>query len=133
MKRLLLIGAAIVLLPIGCKELADSGITGAVSFGTTEGLQYAIQDTDRRTKIADYICVYAPALRSITGNPTPEELLTQINRFVPASVTDNLPEIKSVVIPLIISFTKKFGSTGKVMNDIAAGLEQGATPFATKK
>jgi predicted membrane-bound mannosyltransferase len=120
-------------------QFNDAAITAAVTVATTTGLKMAVQDPSRRTVIADYLEVYSTALRSVTGNPTPEQLTTLINQFIPQNVKDQYPELVTFAIPLIVGAYKqaydRWGSAQAVtyLNDIAAGIEAGAGPFATHK
>jgi len=138
--------APIVFLSFGCASIQpyiqnDATITTAVSVLTLSGLKYAVKDSSKRTVISDYIMVYAPALRTITGNPTAAELTTQINAFIPANIRSDYPELIALVIPAVTStyqsaYAKYGGNTKelyRVLSDIAAGLENGAAPYATRK
>ena len=99
----------------------------------------AIDDPAQRTVVANYLDVYSHALRTISGKPTPEELTTVINSFVPKNIQDEYPELMTFAVPLIVSAYKqaydRWGSEKAVtyLNDIAAGIEAGAAPFVTKK
>lgn len=116
-------------------QFNDAAIIAGVTVATTTGLKMAIQDPARRTVIANYLDVYATALRSITGNPTPEQLTALINQFIPQNIKDQYPELVTFAVPLIVSAYKqaydKWGSAKAVtyLNDIAAGIEAGAAPY----
>jgi len=120
-------------------QFNDAAITAGVTVATTTGLKFAVPDVGRRTVIADYLDVYSHALRSVTGNPTPDELTTLINQFIPQNVKDQYPELVTFAIPLIVSaYQQAYDRWGgekavKYLNDIAAGIEAGAAPFITKK
>jgi len=120
-------------------QFNDSAIIAAVTVATTTGLKMAVQDPARRTVIADYLEVYSVALRSVTGNPTPEQLTTLINQFIPQNVKDQYPELVTFAIPLIVGAYKqaydKWGSAQavKYLNDIATGIEDGAAPYITHR
>ena len=113
----------------------DSTITTAVSVGTATGLRFV--NATKRTAIANYLYTYSGALRTITGNPTPEQLTQQINAFIPADVKTNYPEIVAFAVPLIVTNYEwaysKWGNNGQklyqVLNDIATGIETGASAF----
>src|SRR6266436_7538196 len=115
-------------------QWSDATITASVSFGTTEGLKLAIKDSAKRTLLANYIMVYATALRSITEVPTPEALIATINQFVPANIRQNYPELQAIVFPVITAiygqyyaqFAGDHAKVYKVISDIAGGLENGA-------
>jgi len=138
--------AIITLISFGCASIQpyiqnDATVTTAVSVLTLSGLKYAVKDSSKRTVISDYIMVYAPALRTITGNPSAAELTTQINAFIPANIRSDYPELIALVIPAVTStyqsaYAKYGGNTKelyRVLSDIAAGLENGAAPYATRK
>ena len=144
MKKFLILISTISLL--GCSTLQpyiqnDATITTAVSVLTLSGLKYAVKDSAKRTVISDYIMVYAPALRTITGNPTASELTLQINAFIPTNIRSDYPELIALVIPAVTStyqsaYAKYGGNTKelyRVLSDIATGLENGAAPYATRK
>jgi hypothetical protein len=140
----LIISLAIVLVLNACAtgpiQLTDQTVTAAVSFGTLEGLKLAIKEPTKRTVLANYVSVYATALRSITGNPTPDALIAALNQFIPASVRTNFPELEAIVTPVITSLYSqawaKWGNNAAkiylVLNAIAAGLEDGAAPYISK-
>jgi hypothetical protein len=120
-------------------QINDAAITAGVSVATSTGLKLAVPDAGRRTVIADYLDVYSHALRSVTGDPTPDQLTALINQFIPANVKDQYPELVTFAIPLIVSAYKqaydKWGKEKAVtyLGDIAAGIEAGAAPFITHK
>ncbi len=120
-------------------QFNDAAIIAAVTVATTTGLKMAVQDPARRTIIADYLDVYSTALRSVTGNPTPEQLTALINQFIPQNIKDQYPELITFAIPLIVGAYKqaydRWGSEKAVtyLNDIATGIENGAACCTTKK
>jgi hypothetical protein len=136
------LGAAIALVTAGCAQLQSVGVTPAVTVATSTGLKFV--DPAKRAVIADYIDVYASALRTITTTepaPTSAELATMINQFVPADVKEQYPELVTFVTPLIVSTYQSaldhYGDNAaklyKVLNEIALGLEAGAAPYITPK
>jgi len=139
-KKLLLIPLLIAL--AGCKgtnlpPVSDAFITASVAAGTSAGLKLAIKDDARRKTIAAYLNNYAGALRTITGNPTPDQLTQQLMAFIPPDVQSQYPELGSFAVPLIVTFYQwaetKYGSNTaqyqKVLNDVATGIEAGSAPF----
>jgi hypothetical protein len=120
-------------------QFNDASIIAAVTVATTTGLKMAVQDPARRTVIANYLDVYAVALRSVTGNPTPEQLTELINAFIPQDVKDKYPELVTFGVPLIVQAYKqaydRWGSSDTVryLNDIAQGIEAGAAQFVSHK
>jgi len=120
------------------QQFTDSAITAGIAVATTTGLKMAVSDPERRTVIADYLGVYATALRTITGNPSPDQLTTLINQFVPQNIKDQYPELMTFAIPLIVSGYKqaydRWGAQKAVLylNDIATGIETGASCCTTR-
>lgn len=120
------------------EQITDSSIIAAVTVATTTGLKMAVPDEARRTVIANYLDVYAKALRTITGNPTPEQLTELINKFIPENVKAQYPELVTFAVPLIVSAYKqaydKWGAEKAVtyLNDIASGIEAGAANYITR-
>lgn len=137
MKLISIIIAGAILASCTQQQFNDAAIIAGVTVATTTGLKMAVQDPARRTIIADYLDVYSTALRSITGNPTPEQLTTLINQFIPQNVKDQYPELVTFAIPLIVSAYKqaydKWGKEKAVtyLNDIATGIEDGAACCTT--
>ena len=121
------------------QQFNDAAIIAAVTVATTTGLKMAVKDEARRTVIANYLDVYSTALRSITGDPTPEQLTAIVNQFIPQNVKDQYPELVTFAVPLIVSTYKqaydKWGKDKSVtyLNDIATGIEDGAACCTTKK
>ncbi len=143
MKRLIAVSIAALL--IGCASFqsyfsSDASIVTTVSLATSIGLKYTIKDSNKRTAIANYIDVYAPAVRTITGSPTADQLTTQVNAFIPESVRHAYPEIAALVVPIVVlqyqNALAKYGTNTKelyrVLGDVAAGLEAGAAPYITQ-
>ena len=139
MKKILLIPALALL--VGCKggnlPVSDAFITASISAGTSAGLKLAIKDDAKRIVIAKYLNNYAGALRTITGNPTPDQLSAQLMAFIPSDVQQQYPELSSFAVPLIVSFyqwaQQKYGTNTaqyqQVLNDVATGIETGSAPF----
>ena len=137
MKRLLL---TVLLVPLfGCTTLqwTDQTITAGVSIGIAEGLK--LLPSAKRTVIANYIDVYASAIRKVGGVPTPANLIATINQFIPSNILQAYPELESSVAPIVTTlysqaYAKYGGNATKiyaVLNDIATGLEAGAAPYIT--
>lgn len=120
-------------------QWSDATIAASVSFGTAEGLRLAIKDSAKRTVIANYITVYATALRSVSGVPTPDNLLATVSQFIPANIRQDYPELQATVFPVITAiygqyYTQFAGDHAKiyqVITDIASGLESGAAPYTS--
>jgi hypothetical protein len=111
----------------------DAAVTTAIATATSACLRYGIQNAALRTKVANYIDVYAGSLRTLTGNPTLEQLTVLLNQAVPANVRADIPELTTFVYPLIISnyqlFAQYASSAYHWGNDAAVGLETGAAPY----
>jgi len=139
MKKLILL---LPFLLFSCAEgtfnqgLIDTGITT----GVTVGLQTGIKDPEKRTMIADYVDVGAAALYAITGTPTPQELATMVDSWIPDNVKQQYPYVPAFITPLITSAydmgIKKYGKdtekTRVLLNRIAADLQAGAACCITK-
>ena len=136
--------------PPSLPPVSDAFITAAVSAGTSAGLNLAIKDAAKRKVIAQYLNTYAGALRTITGNPTPDQLTQQLMAFIPPDVAAQYPELGSFAVPLVVSFYQwaesKYGAastpTGspsgtpgtptltkvqEILNDVANGIETGSS------
>jgi hypothetical protein len=106
-----------------------------VSVATATGLEAV--NTHNRTRIANYLYTYAGALRTITGTPTPDQLVAILNGFIPADIKAQYPEIVAFAIPIIVQTYEwayaKYGQNSvklaQVLNDIATGIETGASAF----
>src|SRR5437016_5300246 len=104
MKRQKQIASVLVaLLLVSCASIPSSVVNTGIVVGVTTALRFAVTNPTKRAAISNYIDVYAGALRSITGSPTPEQLTAQINAFIPASVKASLPELLTFITPLIVS------------------------------
>lgn len=123
----------------GCQKgqpppISDALITAAVSAGTSAGLKLAITDVNKQHVIANYLNTYASALRTITGNPTDEQLTQKLLAFIPPDINQQYPELGSFAVPLVVSFydwaKAKYGNDAatevRILNDIGAGLETGS-------
>jgi hypothetical protein len=127
-----IIGSIIIAVMLAsCKTLPWGSLvstTNVVAVGTSSALRFAIHDPARRTVIANYIDVYAVALRTVSGDPTDEQLLALINQFVPANIRSEYPELVTLVTPVIIA-AYRLAPKYATLENIAAGLELGAAPF----
>ena len=129
--------------PAGCSDtskVSDAAITAAVSVATSTALKSAIKDPAKRTQIANYIeGPYANAIRSISGNPTPDNFVQQLNAFIPANIQEQYPELVAFVNPISLwayqQAYNKYGSDvakiSQYLNDVASGMQSGAATFAT--
>jgi predicted cobalt transporter CbtA len=122
----------------GCATFnpTDAQISTATSVATATGLR--LVNLPNRAKIANYVVLYvATPLKSITGDPTPEELTNLLVGAIPSNIKSDYPELVAFVVPIVISnyqllYNKYANDTAKikqVLNDIAYGLESGAAPF----
>lgn len=135
-KQLSIITAALLL--FGCQSgtVNDTLITDGVSVATSTGLSL-IRDQDQRTVIANYLYAYASGLRTITSNPTPDQLAALIDQYTPQSVKDQYPQVVAFATPLIVNAVEtaiqKYGSDNatviKIVNDVATGLETGVAAY----
>lgn len=138
MKKSLVLVVLCAFAIVGCSKnappVSDALITTAVSVGTSSGLKFAIKDVGKQHVVAQYLNNYAGALRTITGNPTDEQLTKQLMAFIPPDVQVQYPEISTVAIPMIVSFydyyRSKYGANTQAfyqkLNDVATGIEQGS-------
>lgn len=132
--------ALIVMVAWSCKPgtINDTFITASVSAGTSAGLKLAIKDVTKQKVIAQYLNNYAGALRTITGDPTDDQLTQQLISFIPADIQSEYPELQSFAVPMIVSLyhwaKEKYGANSadfrKVLADVASGIELGSAPFA---
>ena len=138
----------ILLLPIfliacggtGGFQLSDAQITIAVQTGTSAAFQFAIKDSAKRADIAKYVSAIAGVARSATGKETPDQLSQSLMSAIPASVQAELPQIGTLVVPLVVSIYQtaktKYGTDYpklySTLNAVATGLENGVAPYVTK-
>jgi hypothetical protein len=118
-------------------------INSGISAGVAAGLQIGVKDAATRTMIANYGYVGAKALRSISGNPTPDELAEMIKAWIPADVQAQYAGLLPMILPLIVSAYQmayeKWGKTGQTeklyeaLTGIAGAIENGCAMFATNK
>ena len=121
-------------------QLSDAQITIAVQAGTSAAFQYVLKDNAKRTDIAKYVSAIAGVARTATGKETPDELAKALLDAVPVSVQTAIPEIGTMVVPLVVSFYQtakaKYGTDYpklySTLNAVATGLENGVAPFVTK-
>lgn len=119
------------------QRFSDTQIVTAVSVATAVGLR-PITPPERRTAIANYTDYYASLLYTVTGNPTPAQLTTLLTNAIPANVREQYPELVSFVVPIIVSnyelLYAKYGANRavQILNDIATGLEAGASVYITR-
>jgi len=136
-KQIITLALIPALLLSSCANVNDQAIITAIGGGTSLALQFGVKDSARRTVIANYINVYAGALRTISGSPTAVQLVGLLNQAVPASVRADFPELTTFVYPLIISgyqlAQKQFGTNAAKIyqwaNDTAVGLENGSAAY----
>jgi len=137
-----IITGAWMVAPTGCNNpaITDAAIVTATSVATSSALKLAIKDDAKRTLIANYIeGSYANGIRSITGNPSPDNFIAQLNAFIPPTVQQQFPELVTFVNPIALfayqqAYSKYNGDITKIsqyLNDVATGLQNGASQFAT--
>jgi len=120
----------IIALLAACAVWQSTGTSTAIAAAVSTGLRFVPES--KRTTVANYIDVYAVALRTIEGTPTDEQLIGLVNQFVPESVRHDYPELVALATPLIVNtyhITPKY----QTLLDIAVGFEAGAAPFITPK
>lgn len=133
----LLISMSVLLFQQACskEQITHSLVTTAVSVATSTALKVAPIADARKALLKNYLCGnYANAVRSVAGNPTPENFLNQINAFIPQNVKDNYPELVTFANPLALQgfqlLTQQYGNdVEKIaagLNDIATGIQLGA-------
>lgn len=115
--------------------LTDTGITLA----TTVGLA-SIHDKTRQTAVANLLYTYAGGLRTITGNPTPQQLSDQINVFIPDNIKTQYPEI-SFAVPMVVTayqaLQSKWGGNATSqqvqtdLNRLGTDIENGCSQFTS--
>lgn len=111
----------------------DQLIVNGVSVATSTGLS-VIKNSEQRHMIANLLQGYAPGLRTITNNPTPEQLSALIDQYTPADIKANYPAAVAFATPLVINAVETaiahYGTTTasivKIVNDVATGLEIGS-------
>ncbi len=137
-----------LLLPILCCSLlfaCQSGVNDAliqsgVSIGVSTGLT-AIHDANTRTVVANLLNGYAPGLRTITSNPTPEQLAALIQQYTPQEIQAQYAQAIAFATPLIVNavstaiaaYGHDNATVVQIVNDVAVGLETGSTCCITKK
>jgi hypothetical protein len=144
MKKLMVFKLAVVFLFAGCEkgiDVSDEQIQLAVQTGTSVTFQYGLQNSPERAMIANYVSAIAGIARSATGKQTPEELGKALNDAVPENIRTQIPQITSIVVPLVVSSyqaarDKYAGDYKKLysrMNAVATGLENAVAQYTGKK
>ena len=134
MKKLITIKIlAAVLLLSGCTTIPKSTVDAGISLAITEALKYGIKESANRTAVANLIDYVASFVRTLTGNPTPDQLSAAITSAIPANIRSQFPEILSLVLPVIVNnygyLQSHFTSAQSVLNEIATDLEAGASSY----
>ena len=134
MKKLIAVGAVCALL-IGCGggEVNDQLIINGTSIAVSTGLAQ-VKNAEQRHMIANLLQGYAPGLRTITSNPTPDQLAQLIDQYTPADIKEKYPEAIAFATPLVVNavetalstFGKNNANVVKIVNDVATGLELGS-------
>ena len=117
----------------GCGGVNDQLIINGVSVATSTGLS-VVKDAAQRHIIANLLQGYAPGLRTITNNPTPEQLKVLIDQYTPQNIKDQYPAAVAFATPLVINavetalaaYGKDNATVIKIVNDVATGLEIGS-------
>ncbi len=120
--------------------LKEEPVETGVALTTQTTLKYAVKSDAEREKVADYINVYAKAVRTITGSPTPEELKAELDLWIPKTVRENHPIITAASVSLIVSkyqkyypsLKGKYQKTNEWLNKMATGLEYGSAAYISK-
>jgi len=124
---------AVMLSCSGSGSLNDQLIITGTSVAVSTGLS-VIKDASQRHIIANLLQGYAPGLRTITNNPTPEQLAALIDQYTPSDIKAKYPQAVAFATPLIINAVETaiahYGTSQativKVVNDVATGLETGS-------
>ena len=110
-------------------QLIINGVSVAVSTGLS-----VIHSSEQRHLIANLLQGYAPGLRTITNNPTPNDLAMLIDQYTPENIKAEFPQAVAFATPLVINAVEtaiaKYGhdqaAVIKIVNDVATGLENGS-------
>jgi hypothetical protein len=134
MKKLLIAFAIVpALLLLSCATVSKPTIDAGISLAVTEALKYGIRDSAKRTALANLVDYVASFVRTLTGNPTPDQLSAAITGAIPANIRAQFPEILSLVIPLIVNnygyLNSHFSAGSAVLNEIATDLEAGVAAY----
>ncbi len=129
----------LALLMFGC-GVSDQVVDTGIALGVSTGLKAAITDPAKRTLIANYIDVGAQSLRTVVGNPTPDELSTLMQKWIPEDIKAQYPEVISFLVPTVITVYQgainKYGKDSQKVRDmlgrIATDLDAGAAPYITR-
>lgn len=121
------------LLGCGGSGVNDELIINGVSVATSTGLS-VIKNAEQRHMIANLLQGYAPGLRTITNNPTPEQLKALIDQYTPADIKEKYPQAVAFATPLVINAVEtaiaNYGTNTaaivNIVNDVATGLELGS-------
>lgn len=121
------------LLPSCSTGIDDQLIIGGTSVAVSVGLAQ-IHNAEQRHMIANLLQGYAPGLRTITDNPTPEQLAALINQYTPENIKQQYPQVVAFATPLVINavetaiahYGKNTKQVVKIVNDVATGLELGS-------
>ena len=142
-KSILAVLTAVALFTTACTNLSvtPAQTQVAISFAIQTGLPVAVKDKAKLTQIANYAYVYAHALRTITGTPTPAELSAHLEAFIPVDVRKKYPELSTYLLPLIVeqyqkAYERNKNSVAKTyafLNSIAYGIENGVAKYVTKQ
>ena len=134
MKQLIAVAAVCALL-VGCGggEVNDQLIINGTSIAVSTGLAQ-VKNTEQRHMIANLLQGYAPGLRTITSNPSAEQLAQLIDQYTPADIKEKYPEAIAFATPLVVNavetalstFGKNNANVVKIVNDVATGLEIGS-------
>ncbi len=121
---------------LGCSQISnvnDQLIINGVSVATSTGLS-VIHDANQRHVIANLLQGYAPGLRTITSNPSANDLAVLIDQYTPQNIKEQYPAAVAFATPLVINavlnaiahYGTQGASVAKIVNDVATGLELGS-------
>src|SRR4249920_1374720 len=100
MKKLLILIPICALLCACNGGVNDGLIQSGVSVGVSTGLN-AIHNAETKTVVANLLNGYAPGLRTITSNPSPEQLAALIQLYTPKPIQDQYAQAIAFATPLI--------------------------------
>jgi len=120
-------------------QFTDLQITGASAAAARGAL--LLVPADKKAAVKSYMYSIAGAVRTLSGDATPEQLNDLLINSIPEDVRNQIPELVDIIIPAITSVYKTYYnqfSTDharllQILNDIATGIEAAATPNINDK
>jgi hypothetical protein len=107
---------------------SDAVITGAVKTAVEQTIQHV--PAELRTPLADYLAVGAKAVYSINGDPTVQELIATVLKWIPQDVQDKYPLITATITTTISLMYQTYGKSA--LTAIGMGIEAGIVCCTTK-